>query len=473
MKTIPEPNREIPVMDEVDVLVVGGGPAGVGAAISAARLGAKTLVVEQFNCLGGVATSGGHNHLSLFTSWVQFDQRIVGGVAEEVRQRVLRGGYGTYSHGCIDFDLEGLKLVYDQMAAEAGVRVLYYTFYADTLKEGNVVTGGIVQSKSGRQAILAHRVVDCTGDGDAAYHAGAAFAQGRPEDGRCQPCTLMFSIGGVDWPKVDAWRTSYKMQEVWHKAQADGIMEPFQDVIMGFWHTDVLPDQVGVNMTHLVDVDTTNVRHLTAGTIEGRRQAHHLVQVFRKVVPGMDKCYLISTAPALGLRESRRIVGRVTLTADDVMRQRRWPDAIGYASFYIDIHNPAGPGMGDQTWYPPKGFRYELPYGVTVPRGLDNLLVAGRCISVDHVALGSTRIMSTCMVLGEAAGTAAYLSLHEEVPPAELEPRLLQGQLRRQGAILDEAGVAAANAGTAAAPGADAGLADSADTGGLVRNKRG
>jgi len=438
MTTIPEPIREIPILDQVDVLVVGGGPAGVGAAISAARLGAKTLVVEQFNCLGGVATSGGHNHFSLYTAWNDFDTPIVGGVAEEMRSRILAEGIGTYRNGCIDFDLEGVKFLLDRMAAEAGVNVLYYTFYCDTLVEDGKVIGGIVQNKSGRQAILAHRVVDCTGDGDAAFHAGASFWQGRPEDGRCQPCTLMFTIAGVDWPRVAEWRSTYQKHEVWLKAQADGIMEPFQSVIMGFWHTDVLPDQVGINMTHLVDVDTTNARDLTWATVEGRRQAHHLVDVFRQVVPGMEQCYMISSAPALGLRESRRIEGVVTLTAEDIMAQRQWDDTIGYGSFYIDIHNPAGPGMGDQTWYPPKGWRYQMPYGVMVPKEIDNLLVAGRCISTDHVALGSTRIMSTCMVLGEAAGAAALLSLHEEVAPRELDAEVLRGQLRAQGAIVDE-----------------------------------
>ena len=452
MTTVPESSREIPVVDQVDVLVVGGGPAGIGAAISAARLGAKTLIVEQFNCLGGVATSGGHNHYSLFTAWHDNDTQIVGGIAEEMRRRIVDEGHGTYSRGCLDFDLEGVKFLLDRMVAEAGVNVLYYTFYCDTLVEDGKVVGGVVQNKSGRQALRAHRVVDCTGDGDAAFHAGASFVQGRPEDGRCQPCTLMFTIAGVDWPRVAEWRsvfqggTVYSTREVWLKAQADGIMEPFQDVIMGWWHTDVRPDQVGINMTHLVDVDTTNARDLTWATIEGRRQAHHLVEVFRQVVPGMEQCYMISSAPALGLRESRRIEGTVTLTAEDIMAQRTWDETICYGSFYIDIHNPSGPGMGDQTWYPPPGWRYQIPYGVTVPKDIDNLLVAGRCISTDHVALGSTRIMSTCMTLGEAAGAAALLSLHEEVPPRDLDTDLLRMYLRRQGAIVDDAGIATVGA---------------------------
>jgi hypothetical protein len=251
----------------------------------------------------------------------------------------------------------------------------------------------------------------------------------------------MFLIGGVDWPRVAQWRSSYQMTEVWLKAQADGIMEPFQSVIMGFWHTDVNPDQVGINMTHMINIDSTRTEDLTSATIEGRRQAHHLTQVFRKVVPGMEQCYLISTAPSLGLRESRRIQGEVTITGQDLMSQRQWPDSIGHGSFYIDIHNPAGPGMGGQTWRPPKGFYYQIPYRALVPKQVDNLLVAGRCLSADHVALGSLRIMATCTVMGEASGAAAVLSLHDEVPPRQVEPARLSQQLKAQGVILDDSGV--------------------------------
>lgn len=419
---------------------------GVAAAISAARLGMRTLIVEQFNCLGGTATAGGHNHISQFHAW-DSETRVVGGVPYELATRLVRDGYGTWDRvGCVDFDLEGMKVTIDRMVAEAGVEVLYYTFFCDTLVEEGRAVGAIVQNKSGRGAILAHRLIDCTGDGDAAARAGAPFQQGREADGKCQPTTLMFTIGGVDWPRVQAWRgNNYWKEEAWLKAQADGIMEPFQSVIMGWWHTDVRPDQVGVNMTHMVDIDSTDARDLTRATIEGRRQAHHLVDVFRKVVPGMENCYLISTAPSLGLRESRRILGEVILTEQDILARRAWDDAVCYGSFYIDIHNLDGPGMSQTSYWPEKGFRYPIPYRVMVPQKVDNLLVAGRCISVTHTALGSTRVMVTCMALGEAAGAAAALSLHEEVPPRELEPQKLRAQLRRQGAIVDEAGVAAAN----------------------------
>jgi hypothetical protein len=432
---IPDPSKEIPVVDQVDVLVVGGGMTGVAAALSAARMGAKVLIVEQFNCLGGVATSGWHNHISQYNAW-DSDERVVGGIAYELGQRLVEQGWGTTDGSCVDFDVEGMKLLLDQMMQEASVRVLYYTFFCDVLTEDGRMTGVIIQNKSGRQAIMAHQVIDTTGDADVAARAGVPFKMGRETDGLCQPTTLMFALEGVDWPTVAQWRTDYKMEEVWLQAQADGIMEPFQSVIMGWWHTDVLPTQVGVNMTHMTRIDATNAQDLTAATIEGRRQAHHLTEVFRQVVPGMEDAYLIATAPALGLRESRRIEGEVTLTEQDMIAQRAWDDAIGYGSFYIDIHNPAGPGMDDRTYYPDEGFKYQMPYRIMVPKGVDHLLVAGRCVSVTHVALGSIRVMLTCMVLGEAAGAAAVLSLREEVPPRELNPEVLQTQLRRQGVIL-------------------------------------
>ena len=442
VRRIPDPSREIPVVGQYDVMVVGGGMTGVAAALSAARLGARVLIVEQTNCLGGVATSGWHNHLSQYNAWDD-DTRVVGGIAYEIGERLVREGYGTTDGSCVDFDVEGLKLLLDRMMAEAGVEVLYYTFFCDALVEDGQIVGGVIQNKSGRQAVMAYQVIDTTGDADVAAHAGVPFRMGREADGLCQPTTLMFMLEGVDWPTVDAWRTDYQMTGAWEQAQTDGLMEPFQDQIMGWWHTGVRPTQVGVNMTHMTHVDATDARDLTQATIEGRRQAHHLTEVFRKVVPGMEACYLIATAPLLGLRESRRIEGEVTLTEEDMLAGREWEDAVGYGSFFIDIHNPAGPGMSEQTYRPTTGFRYQIPYRIMVPKAVDNLLVAGRCVSVTHAALGSIRVMFTCMVMGEAAGAAARLALREEVPPRELSPAVLQAQLEAQNVILSEAQVVA------------------------------
>lgn len=521
--------EDLSVAREVDVLVVGGGPAGVGAGLAAARQGARTLVVEQFNCLGGVATAGGHGHISIFSEWGG-QRRIVGGIAHEIANRVVAEGFGIRNPHGIWFEVEGLKLILDKMAKEAGagriagqraeavapppaipspsaslrassgrlpaaeveeslrgdapateddasmsvrfpersldklgmtggrggdgaaggkggLEVLYYTFFCESIVEDDVITGAVIQNKGGRQVIRAKRVVDCTGDGDVAFTAGCPCEKGRPGDERCQPVTLMFTIGGVDWPRVEKWRgNNYDMREVWEEAQRKGDMEPFQKVIMGFWWTPTRPDQVGINFTHVTGVDSTKAEDLTAATMEARRQAWHSVDVFRKYVPGMERCHMVSTPNTIGIRESRRVMGEYVLTEQDLMAQREFEDNICYGSFFIDIHNIDGAGMDQTTWRPPKGFRYHIPYRVLVPRGVENLLVAGRCISVTHVALGSTRVMVQCMGTGEAAGTAAAVSIRDGVTPRRVDVKKVQCVLRQNGGILSEEDILKANA---------------------------
>ncbi len=444
-KTVTDLRRDVPVYDEVDVLVCGGGPAGFCAAIAAARAGAKVLLIEQTNCLGGIATAGGHNHLCLYTSWGT-NERVVGGVPFEMVERLVKMGYGVYRRGNCDFELEGLKLALEQMAAEAGVKLLYHTLFADAIVEGGACKGAYIQNKSGRQAVLAKRVVDATGDADVAASAGAPFEMGRASDGAVQPCTLMFMIGGVDWSKVEPFRNQVdrKLEHVWAQAQRNGDMEPFQNQIMGWWWTPTRPDQVGQNFTHIVGCDPTNAESITKATIEGRRQAFHMIPVFRKYIPGMENCYLISTAALLGTRESRRIVGEYVLTDEDILAERAWDDSVGYGSFFIDVHNCTGPGMDAETYRPHPGFKYQIPYRCLVPKVVDNLLVAGRCISVTHRALGSTRVMPQCGLLGEAAGAAAALSLKANCTPRQIDTGSLQEHLRTAGAIVDEAGIASA-----------------------------
>jgi hypothetical protein len=308
------------------------------------------------------------------------------------------------------------------------------------------VVGLIVEGKNGRRFFPAGCVVDASGDGDVFARAGAAFDMGDEDSGLCQPVTLMFTIGGVDWEKVKPWRTSYQMADVWATAQRNGDMRPFQSQIMGWWWTPTRPDQVGINFTHITHVDATRAEDLTRATIEGRRQAAECVQVFRKYVPGMERCHIISSAPLLGVRESRRLRGVRRLTRADVVAQCRWDDSIGYGSFFIDIHGTKGPGMDEKTWRPPAGFRYQIPYGILVPETRDGLLVAGRCASADHEALGSLRVMPQCGVMGHAAGVAAVLSLKAGCQPRRVDVGALQTELRRQGALVSAADVAAAAA---------------------------
>lgn len=434
-------STNLPVTREVDVLVVGGGPAGVGAALASARNGARTLVVEQFNCLGGVATAGGHGHISKYDE-DGTGRQIVGGIADEIARRVVAANLGVRNSHGIMFEVEGLKLLLDQMAGEAKVDLLYHTFFSDTIVEGGAVTGAVIQNKSGRQVIRARRVVDCTGDGDVAFRAGCPHEAGRVSDHKCQPVTLMFTIGGVEWEKVQAWRTSYQMREVWEEAQRKGDMRPFQKTIMGWWWTPTRPDQVGVNFTHVINTDSTQSEDLTRATIEARKQAYETIEVYRKYVPGMERCYMVSTPNTIGIRESRRIMGDYVLTEEDVKSQREFADNICYGSFFVDIHCIDGPGMDPTEWRPPKGFKYHIPYRILVPRNVENLLTAGRCVSCTHVALGSIRVMVPCIGMGEAAGTAAALSIRSAVSPGQMDIDMLQAQLRRQGGILSEADIA-------------------------------
>ncbi len=427
----------LPVARDVDVLVVGGGPSGIGSALAAARNGARTLIVEQFNCLGGVATAGGHGHISKYDE-SGTGRRIVGGIADEIAEQVVRGGFGVRNSHGIWFEVEGLKLLLDQMAEESGVDLLYHTFFCDTVVDNGVVTGAVIQNKTGRQVISARRIIDCTGDGDVAFHAGCPYEIGRPSDGKCQPVTLMFTIGDVDWKRASAWRTDYKMTETWEEAQRKGDMRPFQKTIMGWWWTPTRPDQVGVNFTHVIYIDSTKGEELTKATVEARKQAYETIEVYRKYVPGMEQCYMVSTPNTIGIRESRRIMGDCVLTEDDVKSQREFDDNICYGSFFVDIHCVDGPGMDHTVWRPPTGFKYHIPYRILLPQGVDNLLTAGRCVSCTHLALGSIRVMVQCIGMGEAAGTAAALSLKDAVAPRQLDAEALQSQLRRQGGILSE-----------------------------------
>lgn len=428
----------LPVSHEVDVLVVGGGPAGVAAAFSAARMGAHTMIVEQFNCLGGVATAGGHGHICIYTKWGA-PERIVGGIPWEMAERVDKAGVGRNRKHDVDFEVEGMKLVLEQMAEECSCELLYHTFFCDTVVEGGAAVEAVVQNKTGRTRIKAKRIVDCTGDGDVAAQAGCEFQLGDEETGYVQPMTLMFTIGGVDWERVCEFRgKDYNLKHVWAEAQANGDMRPYQSQIMGWWWTPTRPDEVGVNFTHINFVNPLSAEDLTRATVEGRKQAYETIDVYRKYVPGMENCYMVSTPNTVGLRESRRIVGDYMLTREDVVEQARFGDSIGYGSFFIDIHGTEGPGMDTKTWRPDSGFNYQIPFRICLPRGIENLTVAGRCASTTHEALGSIRVMPQCGVMGQAAGVASALSLNAGCTPRELETALLQNELRLQDCIVTD-----------------------------------
>ena len=430
-----EPPR-LTLSDRYDVIVAGGGPAGIGAGIAAARRGAKTLIVEQFGCLGGMMTSGLHTHLCVLTAAGGGEDFIIGGIPMELCRRGEEREYGEIVGGNYDYEVEAMKRDLDDWTLEAGCDLLYHSFVSDAVVEDGCITGAVVQNKSGRTQIAARRIIDCTGDGDVAALAGAPYEQGRESDGLCQPVTLMFRVENVAWEALrDYLRDDGGCREMCRKAIEAGDMPPFQTQLMGFWYSKYRPTQMAVNFTNLTRIDSTNAVGLTTAEVECRRQVADLVKVFRKYLPGCEDIYLVDTAHVIGIRESRRIMGEYVLTVDDVLSLRKFEDGIARGSFFVDIHSPDQTGLFEPQ-HLPKGGYYDIPYRCIVPLEIDNLLVAGRCISVTHEALGSTRVMFQCMALGEAAGAAAAMSIQAGVTPRELDASALRDDLAAAGALV-------------------------------------
>lgn len=448
--------KDVPVAAEADVLVVGGGPAGIAAAVSSARNGARTVLVERFGFLGGNATAGLVG--PFMTSYSQDGKiQLIKGVFEELVERAEalggaihpRGveggseyaGFITYGHHRVTpFDPEAVKLVAAEMCLEAGVDLRLHTFVVDTLVEDGGVAGVLVASKSGLEAIRARVTVDCSADADIAVRAGVPFHQGREEDGLTQPMTLFFRVGNIDDEKVIEYvnrMNEYRPFTSIVKAAHERGEFPIPREALGVYRTPH-PGIWRVNTTRLHKLDGTDVRDLTRAEIEGRRQVMFLMKFFREYCPGFENAMLLDTAAMIGVRETRRIVGEYTLTADDLATGREFDDVIALCGYPIDIHSPTGSG-GSMN---PEAFTsanvYQLPYGILVPQGADRLLVAGRCVSASHEALGAIRVMPPAFAMGQAAGTAAALAVAEGVEPRNVPVPWLQETLVKSGAYLGD-----------------------------------
>ena len=455
MKWFSEPARQVPVVSDKDVVVAGGGPTGVMAAIAAARLGASTALIERNGYLGGVATM----HLPIQGYCDYTGRQIVRGLGQEFIDR-LRARDGAH-HAFVPCELhnpflvidpEVVKLVCVEMLQEAGVETHLHTWVAGVNMEGPRLLGLYVENKSGRQAIAGRLFVDATGDGDVAARCGAPFTVGRPEDGLTQSVTIVIRLDGVDTEllrheilnhperydlyvmprqqlRVNRKHIVVGLKNLVDEAERDGYQGmPCPRVI---YTTALHGNAALVNMTHVHHVNCHEAQDLTRAEMEARRQIPIVVEFLRRYVPGFENAYLTATANEVGVRETRHIEGDYTLTEADVQAGRVFPDTVAVGGYPVDIHSPTG-GEVHLVRVPP----YGIPYRCLTPKGLDNVLVAGRSFSADHVALASARVMATCMSMGQAAGTAAAMAARAGCNTRQVDVAQLQANLRAAGAFL-------------------------------------
>jgi hypothetical protein len=441
-KSITEPARNVPLYGDYEVVVLGGGPAGIAASVAAARAGRRTLLIERYGFLGGMGTAAGvTNFCGLHANVHGGMHRVVQGVASELLARIDRLGGLNAPHLILGkilaqaYDTAAYKIAADDLLAAHKVDILFHALGAGVvMHDDKRIHALMVETKAGRQAVIAGIFIDCSGDGDLAAWAGAAFEVGDNAGSMLFP-SMMFRLNGIDPQKAgEAWRTIPALME---QAEAAGTHKfPRKAAI-------VRPQRSGiewrVNFTQLARPDGKAVNglvpdELTRGEIDGRRQALEAFE-FLRTVPGFEKSYIVDLPPQLGIRETRRVIGGHMLSGEDVLGCASFNDSIGVNGWPMEQHV-----AGDVIFkFPPipesRGFN-ELPYRMLVPEGLDNLLMAGRCASMTHDGQSAARVSGGCFVMGEAAGTAAALALGGNTNPRDIAIEKLQQQLQQQGAFI-------------------------------------
>ncbi|MBR4873234.1 MAG: FAD-dependent oxidoreductase [Clostridia bacterium] len=417
-----------------DVVVVGGGFAGVGAAIAAARQGKKVRLVEKYNCLGGAAVYDLVNPFMRYWSWTddQHSGRIMlseGIFAEIVKKLADMGAFskGNKTH----FNEELLKLLLNRMMVEAGVELLYQTTVVGAKRNGNKIDAITVSNVSGTYDIEADVFIDASGDANLAHLAGFPYKVGRESDGLCQPMTLCFRLANVDAEGYQAMRA--EINELYSKFQAEGkITNPRENVLV---FNCVAKNMLHFNTTRVVKLDPTNAEDVTKAEIIAREQVFEMVNFLRENFEPFKNADLVSTGIQIGVRESRMIVGEHTLSQEEMLAYTKFEDGIAACNYDIDIHSPDGSGTSH--YYFPSGKYYTIPYGCLVPKDSENLLVAGRCISTTHEAQASIRIMPTVCTIGEAAGVAAAVACEDKTAVKSVDVQKVRARLRENGAVID------------------------------------
>ncbi|MCB1809958.1 MAG: FAD-dependent oxidoreductase [Candidatus Competibacteraceae bacterium] len=445
-----EPAREIEVVHKTDVLVVGSGPGGLAAAIAAARAGVEVTLVERFGCFGGNITVVGVEGMA----WYRHEQTIeANGIGREFEERAKAMGAAVPESQSLSYELdaEGFKVVADRLVEEAGIHPMLHRFFAAPIMDGDTITGIITESKAGREAILAARVIDATGDADVALRAGAPTIMTPKED--MMAASVMFHLAGIDKKKfmdgVHADPQTYKdwggggewnietpgkedtmfspfIQKPFAKAIKDGLIPAHLNTIAGTW--GALHDTgelTYMNLTHLDGCDGTDPNDLTHFEIEGRHQCMLAIEALRRYMPGCEAARLRNFGMTLGIRDTRKIDAQYNMTASDVREQGRFEDSIGIYPEFID-------GYGILI-LPTTGRYFQLPYRNLLPKRIKNLLVAGRATGGDRISHAATRNMSCCAVTGQGAGVAAALSLKTNKAFERIDIAQLQAMLDQQG----------------------------------------
>ncbi|GBF75027.1 FAD-dependent oxidoreductase [Paenibacillus sp. 598K] len=441
---------------EMDVVIVGGGPAGIAAAIAAGRQGARTVLIERYGFVGGMSTA------AMVYPWMTFHtdsgEQVIKGIAQEIVERLqARGGSPGHLRDTVGFvrtvtpyHPEIYQVVATDMLREAGVTLLLHSFVDEVAVQGERIEAIQVTNKSGRSWVSGQVFVDTSGDADVAYLSGARTLQGRDGDHQSQPMTMKFRMRGVDLAKIKAYMLAHP-EEFYHKTPIAELQDLPLTGVSGFyshWQTSGVPinrdqvlffagpadDEVLINCTRVQGLDATSAEDLTRAEQEGRKQVLMMAEFLQRDVPGFERASISAVAPQIGIRESRRIVGHYRLAQEDVVQGRKFDDVIARSGYPIDIHDPSGRGVtaasisGDGA--------YDIPYRCLLSVNRPNLLAAGRCISTSHEALATTRLTPSCMATGQAAGTAAALSVRQGVQPAELDIALLQQTLRAERAAI-------------------------------------